>query len=238
MAENYDVIVVGAGPAGSGDGGAAGTARGARGRCSTRRRFRATKRAASTPARRPSRSWRASGALRYVERARPRRAAARCACIAPNGAASAWTTRRRARGQRAGDARRAPGRGAGGVRRRTGAPTLRERTRVVDVSAGGGAGARRAGRQGAGRQQEFRAPLVVGADGGHSVVARALGLARAVRWPRNAGHGGALRGRARLRRLGRDARRGAWLLRPGAAGRRPGQRRHRRSACRGRTRRA
>jgi len=40
---------------------------------------------------------------------------------------------------------------------------------------------------GSGRRERLRAPLVVGADGRHSVVARQLGLASPLRWPRRTG---------------------------------------------------
>ena len=43
------------------------------------------------------------------------------------------------------------------------------------------------GHDAAGRPSAITARLVVGADGRHSVVARALGLARSVRWPRRLG---------------------------------------------------
>jgi len=124
------------------------------------------------------------GALPFVERARVRRLPA-MRVYAPNGAmfcmdyaaqgagAVLATPRRRL------DAALVAYAVAGGA-------CLRERSRVGGVLVEDGlARGVRAGRPGA--EAELRAKLVIGADGGYSVVARDMGVARPVRWPRRLG---------------------------------------------------
>ena len=70
---------------------------------------------------------------------------------------------------------------------RAGGVEVREQHRVDDLLIEGGAVRGVIGRDGAGRPMRVSARLVVGADGLHSTVVRALGLRRGTLWPRRLG---------------------------------------------------
>jgi geranylgeranyl reductase family protein len=65
--------------------------------------------------------------------------------------------------------------------------TLREGVRVQRALVEDGRAVGVVARTPGGAEETLRAPLVIGADGGHSAIVRSLGLGRPVRWPRKLG---------------------------------------------------
>ncbi|MGI8588977.1 MAG: NAD(P)/FAD-dependent oxidoreductase [Chloroflexia bacterium] len=182
--ERYDAIIVGAGPAGSMTAGLLARA-GARVALLDKTAFPRDKACGEYTSPQTATLLERCGALAFVERARPRRlpemrvyapsGAVFCMDYAAAGGGCVLATPRLRL-----DAALVEYAVAAGA-------DLRERARVVDVIRDSGQAVGVRTRQGAGAEMEIRAPLVVGADGTHSVVARALGLVRPLRWPRSLG---------------------------------------------------
>ena len=184
MATEYDVVVAGAGPAGAVTAGLLARA-GLRVALLDKAAFPRDKACGEYTSPQTATVLARIGALPYVERARPRRLPA-MRVYARNGAWFAMdyaaqgggavlaTPRRRL------DAALVEYATAGGA-------ALQEHTRVVEVIREDGSVRGVRVRRGAGAEQAIHAALVVGADGSHSAVARALGLNRTPRWPRRLG---------------------------------------------------
>ncbi len=183
MVGYYDVIIAGAGPAGAGLAGQLARA-GVRVALLDKAAFPRDKACGEYTSPQTAAVLARIGALPYVERARPRRVP-EMRVIAANGTGFAMdyaaqggavlaTPRLRL------DAALVEYATAGGA-------TLHERTRVVDVLRDGAQTVGVRVRQGVGAEQEWRAPLIVGADGSHSAVARALGVTHPLRWPQRLG---------------------------------------------------
>jgi len=179
----YDVIVAGAGPAGAALAGLLAQA-GVRVALLDKASFPRDKACGEYTSPQTATVLAQIGALPFVEQARPRRLPAMrvyapggavfCMDYAAAGGAVLATPRRRL------DAALVAYATAAGA-------ALFERTRVVDVLRSDGQAIGVRVRQGGGAAVELRAPLVAGADGAHSAVARALGVARPLRWPRRLG---------------------------------------------------
>lgn len=178
MQDHYDVIIAGAGPAGAALAGRLARA-GARVALLDKAAFPRDKACGEYTSPATAGVLDRLGARPWVEQARPRWLPA-MRVYAPHGAmfhmdyasqgqAVPATPRRRL------DAALVQFATAGGA-------DLHERTRVLDVLQESGVAVGVRVRDGAG-ERELRAPLVVGADGTHSAVARALGLTRPLRWP-------------------------------------------------------
>lgn len=184
MAEEYDVIVVGAGPAGSATAGLLARA-GARVALLDKSAFPRDKACGEYTSPQTGTVIARIGADAFVERARPRRLTA-MRVYAPNGAFACMDYAAQGAGAVLAtprlrlDAALVEYAVAGGA-------ALRERARVIGLIREDGAARGVRLRQGAGAEEELRAPLIIGADGVHSVVARDMGLARAARWPRSLG---------------------------------------------------
>ena len=182
----YDAIVVGAGPAGAAT--AAGLARaGARVLLLDKATFPRDKACGEYTSPETGRVLARLGALEWVEReARPRRVRA-MAIIGPGGQ-EALLDYRWAGGE--GDVLATPrirldaALAAFAVQQ---GAVLREGVRVQQVLMDGGQVVGVVSRTPGGALETVYAPLVVGADGAHSVVVRSLGVGRAVRWPRKLG---------------------------------------------------
>ncbi|HUS15143.1 MAG TPA: NAD(P)/FAD-dependent oxidoreductase [Chloroflexia bacterium] len=182
MTRDYDVIVVGAGPAGAMTAGLLARA-GVRVALLDKAAFPRDKACGEYTSPQAEPLLARTDALPWVEQARPRRLPA-MRVIAPHGAtfnmdyaAEGGTVLATPRLRL--DAALVEYAVAGGA-------VLRERARVMDILRDGQLVVGVRVRQGA-AESELRAPLVVGADGCHSAVARALGLARPQRWPRSLG---------------------------------------------------
>ena len=186
MSEQFDAIIVGAGPAGAAT--AAGLARGgARVLLLDKAHFPREKACGEYTSPETGHVLDRLGALAWVEReARPRHVRA-MQLFGPGGVGALLDYH-----------------GAGGVGDVLATPrvrldaalagyavqcgvTLREGVRVGTVLVEGGQVVGVVARTPGGNDETLRARLVVGADGGHSAVVRSLGLARPVLWPRKLG---------------------------------------------------
>jgi geranylgeranyl reductase family protein len=186
MAENYDVIIAGAGPGGSST--AALLARaGARVLLLDKATFPREKACGEYTSPETGRVLARLGALEWIEReARPRHVRA-MKIFGPGGAGTTIDYRWAGTD---GDVLATPrGRLDAALvvyAVQTGA-ILREGARVLRALVEDGQVVGVAARTPGGAEETIRAPLVIGADGGHSAIVRSLGLGREVRWPRKLG---------------------------------------------------
>lgn len=179
MEQQYDVIIAGAGPAGAGLAGQLARA-GVRVALLDKAAFPRDKACGEYTSPQTAEVLARIGALSYVERARPRRLSA-MRVIAANG--TSFTMDYAAQGGAVLATPRLRLDAALVEYATAGGATLHEHTRVVDVLREGTQVVGVQVRQGAGAVQAWRAPLIVGADGAHSAVARALDVTRPLRWP-------------------------------------------------------
>ncbi len=183
MPARYDVLVAGAGPAGALTAGLLARA-GVRVALLDKAAFPRDKACGEYTSPQTAVVLERTGALPFVEAARPRRLAS-MRVVAPHGAGFAMDYGGQGAAVLATPRRRLD---AALVAYATAAGAdLVEHARVVDVLRDGTTVTGLRVQQGAGAPLNWSASLVVGADGAHSAVARALGLARTPRWPRRLG---------------------------------------------------